>query len=78
MLISAVPSMFMLPNSGVRLFQYYNRGYSDPFFAELAKGSKRVAWINIKKQNSWYISKMFLLKRRTLENPTRLSEADLR
>ena len=78
MLISAVPSMFILPNSGVRLSQYYNRSYSDPFFAGLAKGSKRVAWINIKKQNSWYISKTFLLNRRTLDNPTRLSETDLR
>ena len=44
----------------------------------MAKGSKRVAWKNIKAQNTWYISKTFLLNRRTFDNPTRLSESDLR
>lgn len=45
---------------------------------ELKSGGKRVKWKEIAKQNSWYIDESFLLKKRTLGNPTRLSEEDLR
>ena len=76
-LILAVPSMHMLLNNGVCLFQYYNRSYSNPLPTELADGSKRVAWKSIKENNSWYISKTFLLNKQTFENPTRLQENHL-
>jgi hypothetical protein len=55
-----------------------SRSCSNLKFSELKKGSKRVAWQNIKQQNDWYISSTFLLPNRVIENPTRLGESDLR
>lgn len=35
-------------------------------------------WKGIREANEWYINKPFLLPSRTFDNPTRLSESDLR
>ena len=76
--ILVLPFILMLPNSGVCLFHQNRKSCSNPLHPELAKGGKRVAWKSIKAQNTWYISKTFLLSRRTFDNPTRLAESDLR
>jgi hypothetical protein len=47
-------------------------------FSELAGGGKRIAWKDIKMRNRWYIDEAFLAPRCTFENPTRLSESDIR
>lgn len=70
--------MHMLPNSGVCPFLLCLKCFSKRTSSELKKGSKRVTWKNIKEQNTWYISDTFLIAGRTFENPTRLSETDLR
>jgi hypothetical protein len=44
----------------------------------LKKGAKQVAWKGIREANEWFIDETFLLSLRTFDNPTRLTEHNLR
>src|SRR6266478_7516676 len=68
----------MLPNNGVSLFLHCLMGFSDLMYVELAGGSRRAAWSEIQKDNTWYLDGRFLLSQHTLSNPTRMAEYSLR
>lgn len=71
-------SMCISPSSGVCLFIYFSWTFSDCIFLGLKKGAKQVAWKGIREANEWFIDETFLLSLRTFDNPTRLTEHNLR